>query len=123
MSFDISSESKVYAIMDPIREKLQRFFAEKSYGNGLVEIFIVFTCRPGNFKVRKRFDKAIRVLSYDVITSFEDVVALPVTEMKRMLIEALNGSVEVILGYHKKINDFDFDSFEKHWDIFFEELN
>jgi len=54
----------------PLTEAIETFFLKKNYGNSVAEIFIVLTCRPYDFKQRKKLKKASRLFSYDIILDY-----------------------------------------------------
>ena len=105
-------------------EPLAQFFESKSYGEGVKKVAIILTCRPSylNFKVRKRFEKATKTLYYDVMLNFEAVKEMPVPEKKKAVHQVLQDSIELVMGYKKKIMDFDFDTFRRDWKKFFWEF-
>ncbi len=46
-----------FSTMYPLEEGLEESFKKKNYGNSIKTIGVVLTCRPYDFKQRKRFKK------------------------------------------------------------------
>jgi hypothetical protein len=105
-----------------IRGAIKNFFIAKEYGSGMSCIAIIINCRPSylNHKLRKRFDKKSKVLYMDVMNNFEIMCELSEPDKLDLVTRNFYSSIESIKGYKKKIVDFDFDSFEKDWEILFD---
>jgi hypothetical protein len=107
-----------------IGEQLETFFEDRSYSDGILRVGIILNCRPSylNFKARKRFEKATKTLYYDVMLNYELIIEMPDTEKNKAVHDALQNSVEFVMGYKKKIKEFNFEEFKKDWEKFFLEF-
>ncbi len=121
---DFDSAAKIESVIFPLQDAIGSFFQPKEYGPGIAWISVVFNCRDGGpYNLRKRFDKKDRLLMYDIISDFVRISSVSGQEKKDIMLGLFKESVNTIMTYKKKVSDFDFETFQKDWNLFFENYN
>jgi hypothetical protein len=96
--------------MYPFREGLEKEFTSKNYGSSIGHVWIVLTCRPYDYKQRKRYRKAEQQLEYDVLLDFYLVKNVPLEDKKQLIKYQFYQVSERTLEKYK-FPDFDKSSF------------
>lgn len=129
MNFGLSQEisediyEKAHIITD-ISKKLEEYFKNRNYGNGITFIAIgVISVHPQfDFfcKIRKKYSKTKKILEYDVKLDHEKLKNAD----KKMILEMLHQHIleSFSIFEEKKIPDFDKDSFIKDIEQCFTEM-
>ncbi len=96
--------------MYPFREGLGKEFVERNYGSSISKIAIVLTCRPYDFKQRKRYKKAEQRFEYDILLDYYLIKNLPL-EPKKQVIKSQFYQLSDKAFEKYKFEDFDKSSF------------
>lgn len=94
--------------------KLKEYFADKTYGEGLKEIYIGFICVRQEYefffnKQRRKYTKGKRVLEYDLKIDFEEFKRINENEVKKLILDKIVASLEIV--QELKVPNFDLKKF------------
>jgi hypothetical protein len=93
--------------MYPIREGIEESFREKYYGMSIKEIIILLTCRPYDFKQRKRYKREKAYFEYDILIDFFLIKNVELEEKKKLI------RYQMIEITEEMLNKFKFEDFDK----------
>ena len=88
-------------------DKIKVSFLSKNYGTGIDQIFTIVIYRPVHLKQRKRYKRAKRFFTYDIILDYYLIKNIPLPK-KRDLIRS-----QIIEITNETINGVDFVDFDK----------
>jgi|GEM_PF-4840840 hypothetical protein len=86
---------------------IRQFYRNIDYGNNDIELFFVINCVGDNTKLRKYFSKKDKVLYWDVILSYSQVKAAPMEEKKKILVNAIIDSFDILKKYKQLGVDYE----------------
>lgn len=94
--------------------KLKAFFSDKTYGEGLAEIYVSFVCVSSEFeffysKKKKKYAKNNRILEYDLNVNFQEFLNIKDYDAEKYVFDKVIESLVVIKEL--KIPKFDFSKF------------
>jgi len=133
--------NKFNNLFNQFEKKINDYFAQRDYGNGIAEIGICVLCvnpLPGfekfgelrrpkytyEYKTYTRGDVSYtigRTLEYDIKLEFETFRNATNEEASRILAKEILNSLTVFEKMKKKIKDFDSESFKKDLEQYFKE--
>lgn len=118
MILNITSDSHWEARLDSalnwiIDAGLQRHFATRDYGQGILQLGLVLMCQPLDYHLeqRIRFSKADATLRMDVFLDLEYMKSANPEDRIRHVLSRLNDEVPAVMR-KKAIANFDLDRFE-----------
>jgi hypothetical protein len=94
----------------PFQEGLEKEFTAKNYGSSIGHIWIVLTCRPYDFRQRKRYRKAEQRLEYDILLDYYLIKNIALPDKKQLIKYQFNQISERSFEKYK-FTDFDKNSF------------
>ncbi len=122
-SKEISSDvRKKGEIITAISLQAELFFQEKNYGSTIEEFVIGIICVSSEFDsfftVRKKYNRAKKLLEYDIKLDHERFKTASNREIYMMVKEKTLESLDIIKEL--KVKDFDLEQFSKDLKLFFE---
>ena len=91
----------------PLRDGIEGALKDRSYGTSIARIGTIMTCRPKDFKQRKRFKKDTKEFTYDILLDYFLIKNAELQEKKAIIRRQM---VEIT---ESTFSNYKFDDFDK----------